>query len=158
MLKAYVAGPYADKRGHYGVSLNIHRASMVAMELRKRGYAVFCPHCNTAHQDGLIPEEQFLEEDFCFLENCDVCFIVPDMPGYAPVSESKGTMQEIEFCKEREIPVVKTHCSNGIVFVQEEWSFGNEKNIWYSNFSRNRPDDGLHHCAGKIHADSGIGD
>lgn len=154
-LLAYVAGPYADRRGHFGVLLNIQRATMVAMKLRQQGYAVFCPHCNTAHQDGLIPEEQFLEEDFCFLENCAVCFIVPNMPGYAKVEDSRGTMREIQFCHDHAIPVVSVHCSNGVIILPDEWRYGDERNRFYSILSREYIDGGVPEPAGEICADAG---
>lgn len=154
-LLSYVAGPYADARGHFGVLLNIQRATMVAMKLRQQGYAVFCPHCNTAHQDGLVAEEQFLEECFCFLENCAVCFIVPNMPGYAPVEESKGTMREIQFCHARAIPVVSVSFSNGVIILPDEWRYGDEKNRFYDRLSYEHVDGGVPESAGEICADAG---
>ena len=123
-LRAYVSGPYADERGHFGVALNIHRAELVAMELRKRGYAVFCPHLNSAHEDDLVPVQQFLEEDIEFLKFCDVMFLVPAMPGLKSCRDSRGTKIEIEYCREHFIPVVQTHLSISTIMIPEEWRYG----------------------------------
>jgi hypothetical protein len=56
---AYVAGPYRAKT-KIGIILNILRARKVAKELWKMGYAVICPHSNSALMDGIAPDEAFL--------------------------------------------------------------------------------------------------
>ena len=47
MKRAYIFGPIAAET-EWGIYLNIERARVIAAELWKMGYAVFCPHANTA--------------------------------------------------------------------------------------------------------------
>lgn len=53
MNVAYVAGPYAARTAH-DIDENIRRAREVAVELWRQGWAVICPHLNTAHFDGAV--------------------------------------------------------------------------------------------------------
>ena len=62
------------------------------------GYTVICPHTNTAWMDG-VPREWFLEGDLKILAKCDAVVL---LPGYA---KSEGTMGEIKFAIENDIPV-----------------------------------------------------
>lgn len=63
MLKvAYIAGPYRATT-IYGVVENIRRAEGVSLKYWAMGYAVICPHKNTALMDGLLP-------DACWLNGC----------------------------------------------------------------------------------------
>ena len=67
MLVAYVAGPYRSET-IYGIEQNIQRAKRLAAELWKRGYAVICPHANSAFMDGVCDDETFLREGWNFYE------------------------------------------------------------------------------------------
>ena len=89
MKKAYVAGPYRAKT-HYEIEQNIRRAEAVAIELWQKGYAVFCPHKNTAHFDGLCPDYVWLEGDLEWLVYADVLVLVPGW------ENSLGTLLERE--------------------------------------------------------------
>jgi len=55
----YVSGPY---RGD--VAANIARAWLVAQGLWARGFAVICPHCNSAFMDGA----NFIQGDLDIIE------------------------------------------------------------------------------------------
>ena len=76
MKLAYIAGPYrADTPS--GIVANIRAAEAVAIEYWKKGYAVICPHKNTALFDGLCPDETWLEGDIEIMKRCDVVVMVP---------------------------------------------------------------------------------
>lgn len=78
MTLAYVAGPYRSKDGIWGVKRNVESAMSVARELWKQGYAVICPHGNTALMDGPdIDDEVFLKGDLAMLERCDLIVMLP---------------------------------------------------------------------------------
>lgn len=67
----FVSGPY---RGD--VSGNIERAKQVAIRLWKLGYAVVCPHLNTAHFDGICPDETWLKGDLEIMSRCDAVYMM----------------------------------------------------------------------------------
>ena len=72
---AYIAGPYrADTVA--GIRRNIENARKVAEKYWKLGYAVFCPHLNSAFMDGICPDENFLEGGLEILKRCDVLVMV----------------------------------------------------------------------------------
>lgn len=79
----YLAGPYRSKDGVWGVRQNIARATEVARELWMMGYAVFCPHANTAFMDGGdawsggATAHGFLEGDLEFLRRSDLMVLLP---------------------------------------------------------------------------------
>ena len=98
MIKAYVAGPYrADT--HYEIEQNIRNAEAIAIELWQKGYAVFCPHKNTAHFDGLAPDHVWLEGDLEWLKHADLLVLVPGW------EKSEGTYFEREFAIQNGIEV-----------------------------------------------------
>jgi hypothetical protein len=50
---AYIAGPYGGPTANE-IDENIRRAREVAVALWQLGWAVICPHLNTAHFDGAV--------------------------------------------------------------------------------------------------------
>jgi hypothetical protein len=68
---AYIAGPYSAPT-IYGVVKHIHAAEEVAVRWWNHGYAVICPHKNTALLDGLLEYEQFMAGDFEFIRRSDI--------------------------------------------------------------------------------------
>jgi Domain of unknown function (DUF4406) len=57
-----------------------------------------CPHANTAHFDGLLTAEFWLEGTMELLERCDGAVFIPGWRA------SKGSRTEYEFCVERGMP------------------------------------------------------
>ena len=70
MRVAYIAGPYRAKNGRTVIE-NIREAEAVAIKYWKKGYAVICPHLNTAFFDGLCPDQVWLNGDLEILRRCD---------------------------------------------------------------------------------------
>ena len=99
----YLAGPYRGK-GRFRVVrfcrriANIIRAWRAAKRLWAAGYAVICPHANSAVMDAGIPSERFLAGDLLMLDNCDAMVVIGDW------RNSEGTLGEIEHCVASEIP------------------------------------------------------
>lgn len=93
MKLLYVAGPYTGKTDNE-VYENIQRARQRAKKYWELGYAVFCPHLNTAFFSGIVPEEQFLEAGLLLLSKCDAIAL--------PVNWelSKGTVAEVAYAEE----------------------------------------------------------
>lgn len=79
---------------------NIEHADKVALKLRKRGYAVFCPHKNSEWQSGALrrdPEEDFEEwmiRDMEILSRCDMVYM---LKGWR---QSRGSKREYQKAKE----------------------------------------------------------
>ena len=98
MKIAYVAGPYraptASQRQH-----NIYRARQAAESLWKRGYAVLCPHLNSANMDGLVEDEQFLQGCLEMVRRSDLVWL---LPGWR---KSEGTVREVAEAEIRGVEV-----------------------------------------------------
>ena len=84
---AYIAGPYRAATV-YGIKENIRRAEAVALKWWKKGYAVICPHANTALFDGELPDEAFLDGTLEMLRRSDVVVL---MQGW---QKSRGAVAE----------------------------------------------------------------
>ena len=99
MVVVYIAGAYRAKTLR-GVVENIRKAEEVSIKYWKRGYAVICPHLNTALLDGELTDEHFLNGDLAILARCD---IVVMMRGW---ENSIGATAEHNYAKELGIQVI----------------------------------------------------
>ena len=71
MKVAYIAGPYRGKTIYETVE-NIRRAEKVAIKYWQKGYAVICPHKNTALFDGLCNDNVWLAGDLELMKRSDI--------------------------------------------------------------------------------------
>lgn len=85
----YVSGPYRAETERK-VLLNIRAAERIACALWEMGYVAICPHKNTEHFGGVVPDEVFLEGDLVIIERCDL--VVVRHKGWY---RSEGTMKEV---------------------------------------------------------------
>jgi len=100
MTIAYIAGPYRSET-EYGVHCNIQAAERAAMKYWKLGYAVICPHKNTAYF-GLGEEHDhiWLDGDLEILKRCDVVVM---MHGW---EKSEGATIEHEVALKNGVKIV----------------------------------------------------
>ena len=98
-ILVYVAGPYRDRRGTYYVDQNIYAARQLAAGMWSRGFTAICPHLNTAHFDGLVDDQAFLDGTLEMLRRCDLVVITSSWPS------SEGTRNEIREALRLGIPV-----------------------------------------------------
>lgn len=99
MKVAFISGPYrADTL--QGIIHNIAAAREVALKYWKLGYAVVCPHMNTALFDGACPDSVWLEGDIEILKRCDVIVM---MAGYF---HSSGAIKELEIATDLGFEVI----------------------------------------------------
>lgn len=100
MKVLYISGPYSN--GDWEImSMNIMRAREVAIKLWKQGFAVICPHSNTAHFDALIPDKQvFIRGDLEILKRCDVIYMMRDW------LTSYGAKCELRLAQRRGLEVI----------------------------------------------------
>jgi len=89
MKVAYIAGPYRSATPR-GIVENIRRAEAVALKYWRRGYAVICPHLNTALFDGAADDTCWLEGDLEILARCDTIVM---MKGW---EKSQGASEELQ--------------------------------------------------------------
>lgn len=66
----YIAGPY-NARNSWLLQRNIKEASWMAAFYWCKGYAVICPHMNSAFFDGLLEDSVFLKGYITLLSKCD---------------------------------------------------------------------------------------
>jgi len=98
MKLAFICGPY--RAGTITeIGDNIQRAKEASKVLWKSGYAVICPHMNSAMLDGLVPDKQFLDAGLLMIEKCDVVFVLKNW------SSSEGSKAEVIHAKAKGIEV-----------------------------------------------------
>ena len=72
MKVIYVSGKYRAKT-IFGVALNIWKARRVARRLWKDGFAVLCPHLNTAF---FKEDSAYIHGDCEFVKRCDAIYML----------------------------------------------------------------------------------
>lgn len=118
MKVIYVAGPFRSRHA-YGVHCNIAHAEALALkvwalnvparqlarldrsgeaDVTKR-VAVICPHANTAHFDGTLPDAVWLEGDLELLRRSDAVIVTENW------RESTGAVAEVRAANALGIPV-----------------------------------------------------
>lgn len=75
MKVGYVAGPFRGPSA-WGIRENVRAAERVALDVWRAGAACLCPHTNTAHFDGLLADDIFLDGDIEMLRRCDFVIMV----------------------------------------------------------------------------------
>lgn len=75
MKLIYVAGPYRSDT-EWGLEENIQHAERAARQLWKDGWAVICPHKNTAHFGGVGDDSLWLDGDIVMLKRCDAIYML----------------------------------------------------------------------------------
>ena len=83
----YIAGAYRNQT-EWGLVENIRHAESEAIKLWQEGWAVICPHKNTAHFGGLCPDDTWLEGDLEILKRCDAVYFLSNW------QESEGAEAE----------------------------------------------------------------
>ncbi len=95
MKVAYIAGPYRSPKGEYFVLQNIQRASEFALKYWSLGYAVICPHRNTAFFGGALPDRVWLDGDLELLARSDVIVMIPGWKASAGARMERGKALEL---------------------------------------------------------------
>jgi len=99
MKLVYIAGQYRANTVH-GIVKNIRKAEKVALKYWRKGYAVICPHKNTALFDGSAPDKVWLDGDLEILKRCDIIVM---MKGW---EKSSGSIAELKLAKELKLEII----------------------------------------------------
>jgi len=99
MILVYTAGPYRSDTIN-GVVKNIQVAREHSERLWQAGYAVLCPHLNTALFNGLVDDQVFLDGTMEMLKRCDMIYL---LPGW---NSSSGTLAELAYARSVNMPVL----------------------------------------------------
>lgn len=100
MKLLYVAAPYRAKT-IASLQQNIHDAKLMAMYYWGKGYAVICPHLNSANFDGLMTDSVFLEGTMLMLSKCDVIAIHPNW------EQSNGCIFEKRYAEQKGLEILR---------------------------------------------------
>ena len=97
MKVVYIAGPYRAKTP-WKTSANIRAAGEVGLKYSKMGYAAIGPQMNTAHMDGELPDQFWLDSTMALMKKCDIVVMMKNW------KESEGARNEqkeaIDSCME----------------------------------------------------------
>ena len=99
MRLAFISGPYRATNGKT-VLENVRAAEAVAIEYWRKGYAVICPHKNTAFFDGLAPDNVWLDGDLLMLSKCDLIVMIKGW------EHSEGAKSEHVFAKTNGLEII----------------------------------------------------
>lgn len=95
---AFISGPFRAA-STWQQELNIRRAEEVALEVWRLGAAVLCPHSNSGHFEGAMPDDEFLDGYLAMLERMDAIVLLPRW------SESEGSQREFRHAQTHGIPI-----------------------------------------------------
>jgi hypothetical protein len=100
---AFISGPYRAANGRT-VRQNIRLAEEFAVSYWKLGWAVICPHLNTAFFDGEAEDDVWLAGDLAFIDRLDPATdALVMLPGW---EKSEGSCEELRLAKARDITIV----------------------------------------------------
>ena len=99
----YISGPYTAPTESQ-VYDNIQFARQYAIKYWNLGYAVICPHMNSAFMGGVASNEPWLDGDITILRRCNSFDTIVMIPGWR---HSPGALKELAVAEEIGMNVVK---------------------------------------------------
>ena len=96
----YVAGKYRATT-EWDLEQNIRVAEDATVRLVRLGYAVICPHKNTAHLGGSAPDEVWLQMYIEIVGRCDGIYL---LKGW---QQSKGAVRELKHALAQRLTVYR---------------------------------------------------
>lgn len=101
MKLVYIAGPFRGP-DHWAIECNIRRAESLALEVWRLGAAALCPHMNTRHFQGVLPDAIWLKGDLEMVKRCDAVLMVQGW------EKSEGAATEAAWANSLGIPVFES--------------------------------------------------
>lgn len=100
MKLLYIAAPYRASSS-IQIQHNIAEASIMAQNYWLEGFAVICPHLNSANFDGLVDDHIFLNGTMEMLSKCSHIAMHPDW------QNSIGCIEEHKYAEENDLTIYK---------------------------------------------------
>ncbi len=100
MKVVYIAGAYRGDGKPDTIYENIQIVRKYAKKYWRLGYAVFCPHMNSAFMDGACSDETFLEGSIEILKRCDVIVMLPNW------EQSAGSVDEFNLANDVGLQII----------------------------------------------------
>lgn len=97
----YIAGPYRGPHA-WAIEENIREAERLSLEVWRMGLVALCPHTNTRHFQGALPDDVWLHGDLLLLDRCDALLTTIRW------HESSGARTEVEYARAKGMPVFHT--------------------------------------------------
>ncbi len=97
----YIAGAYRGNGKPDTIFENIIIARKYAKKYWRLGYAVFCPHMNTAFMDGACNDKVWLKGDIEIMKRCDIVVMLPNF------KNSQGAIAEYAEAKRIGLQIIK---------------------------------------------------
>lgn len=99
MKVAFISGPYrADTINE--IKENIQTAEKYAKKYWRLGYAVICPHMNSAFFDGICADSVRRGGYIEILKKCDCLILIPNW------WDSRGSVAEKDFAIDNDIEII----------------------------------------------------
>jgi len=98
MKTIYIAGPFSAPTQIEREQNRLY-AINIAAAVRKAGYAAICPHVESYLNEDALDEEGWIKHGLQLLSICDECYVIGDY------QKSSGTMREIGFSEDHDIPL-----------------------------------------------------
>ena len=97
----YTAGPYSASAGVGTVQENIQRATDISAQLWDMGYAVICPHMNSANLETItsLSNKDFVDRDLEMVQVCDGIVMMPYW------EQSLGAVRELQHARDNDLEV-----------------------------------------------------
>jgi hypothetical protein len=140
----YIAGPFRSKKNtidQWEQTQNIRRAEALALEVWRAGHIAICPHLNTLHFQGCLPDEVWLEGDLEIVRRCDAVLLTEGW------RNSAGARREVEEARRHgkavaaDLVILLARLANGFpIFardirppcpeIDDVWVRGDERFVW----------------------------
>lgn len=101
MKVVYIAGKFRGPNA-WAVECNVREAEALSLKVWAAGFAALCPHTNTRHFDGTLPDHVWLEGTLEIMRRCDAVLLVSNW------RDSAGARAEREEAIARGMPVFET--------------------------------------------------
>jgi hypothetical protein len=120
---AYIAGRYRASTPAR-IHENIEHARKYAIKYWQIGYAVICPHMNSAFLDGVVPDFEFMDGCLEMVRRADVIVMIPGW------KESEGACMEQALAEK---------LKKVIIYEPTEQVEGTKNSVWFAQ-SQPEPD------------------
>ena len=103
MLLVAIIGPFRANTA-WEIEQNCRQAELVALEVWRAGAVALCPHLNTRHFHGMLPDQVWLDGYVSVLRRCDAAVLVPGWEHSAGSLVEKAEAERLGMPVFRDVP------------------------------------------------------